>query len=101
MVDGVRVDGVGIEDGFADIAKGGVHHMYQFMNHWRLVIAGNDDTCTQMLPQIICDRPEETHRLRWLFVDTGLWEGQIGQRARHSFNLGCPNRESMIRLRAR
>ena len=43
LVDGIGIDGVGVNDGLADVAERRIHRVRERMHNGRLMIAGNDD----------------------------------------------------------
>ena len=53
VIDRPRLDGIGVEDGGADVTQGMIHGMRQGVHDGRLLLASDDDAGTPMILQIL------------------------------------------------
>ena len=56
VIDQVRIDGFGVENGFADVAKPGVQFVRKSVHGRRLMITGNDNAGSTTRSQVFCNR---------------------------------------------
>src|SRR5208282_632000 len=60
VVDRVRIDWVGVEDGLPDVAKLRIDRMGQSVNHWRLIVASDYQARAFMKAEINKNRTKES-----------------------------------------
>ena len=100
LIDRVRVDGVGIEDGFADIAKLRVQRVREGVDSGGLVVARDDETSATVFHQVLIGRQSKIPYVIRVTCCFAIWP-LIRQFTCDLLDLARPHRQPVIRLRAR
>src|ERR1035437_2813827 len=101
LVDRIRIDGIGVENGVPDIAQLQVHLVGQLVDGWRLMIADNDEAPPLASWQVSVCLSQHSLLLVVQSREVGLQELNAMYGPKGVLEIARPNSNPMVRLGSR